>query len=87
VTYQAANTGPQQPMARTCRVMLCHVPALGLVRLNVLVNGVASNREVPCCRDCSDAVADAIEHRRRPALTPDGELYMDDLSGLLRGMQ
>ena len=67
-----------------CQVMLCLAPAKGLVRLNVLRKDQPLTCEVAMCEPCADALAIALEAGRRPELTPDGHLYLDDLRELLR---
>jgi hypothetical protein len=63
--------------------MLCKDKAKGLVRLNVLQADFPTTKNVPMCEPCADALGIALERGRRPALTPDGHVYLDDLRELL----
>lgn len=67
-----------------CKVMLCYEEAAGLVRMAININGHSQIRTIPMCEPCSNSVKYLIEMGRAPALTPDGNVYADDLWELLR---
>jgi hypothetical protein len=70
--------------AAPCRVFLCREPAAGLVAVNVLRDGEPARVQLAACQACADTLEAALLAGRRPAVTPDGNLYLDDLRELLR---